>query len=138
MTTTREAVCACGDLRLTLEGEPILVSSCCCTRCQRRTGSFFGVTVYFQPAQMVAREGAESTFRRPEATTTFHFCPRCGSNLWWAPDDPDEDVIGVAGGAFADAGLPSPERMVFTAHKHPYVRPPPGVATYAGRPDEDD
>lgn len=136
MTTLREATCACGDLRLTLKGEPMLVSSCCCTRCQRRTGSFFGVTVYFRPAQLIARQGAEALFRRPEATTDMHFCPRCGSTLWWAPDDPDEDVIGVAGGAFADPTLPSPERMVFTAHKHPYVRPPPGVPTYPDGPDD--
>jgi hypothetical protein len=47
--TRREAACACGDLRVTMEGEPMLVSSCCCTRCQRRTGSFFGVTVYLSP-----------------------------------------------------------------------------------------
>jgi hypothetical protein len=131
----REAACACGDFRVSLQGEPIMVSSCCCTRCQRRTGAFFGVTVYFHPAQMVARSGAETTFRRPDATTTFHFCPRCGSTLWWEPDDADEAVIGVAGGAFADQALPSPVRMVFTAHRHPYVRPPEGVPTFEQGPD---
>ena len=56
--TMREAACACGDFRLTLEGDPMLVSACCCTRCQRRTGSFFGVTAYFRPEQLVRREGA--------------------------------------------------------------------------------
>jgi hypothetical protein len=133
---SREAACACGDLRVTLAGEPILVSSCCCTRCQRRTGAFFGVTVYFQPAQMTARCGAETTFRRPGAASTFHFCPRCGSSLWWAPDDASEDWIGVAGGCFADPALPSPARMVFTASKHPYVCPPEGVLTYPDAPPE--
>ena len=133
----RVAACTCGDFRLTLEGEPMLVSACCCTRCQRRTGSFFGVTAYFRPHQLVSRSGEAAMFQRSEGAAAFHFCPRCGSNLWWAPDDPDEDVIGVAGGAFADPSLPSPERMVFTRHKHPYVRPPPGVPTYADGPDED-
>jgi hypothetical protein len=137
---TRDAACACGDLKLILAGEPMLVSSCCCTRCQRRTGGFFGVTAYFRPAQMIARSGAEATFRRPDATTTFHFCPRCGSNLWWAPDDADEDLIGVAGGAFADpetaSTLPSPQRMVFTRHSHPYVRAPEGVPTFLDGPEE--
>lgn len=129
------ASCACGDLRLTLEGEPVLVSSCCCTRCQRRTGSFFGVTVYFRPAQLVAQAGATTVFRRPEATTSFHFCPRCGSSLWWSPDDAAEDIIGVAGGCFADATLPSPQRMVFTEHKHPFVQPPAGILFYEQGPD---
>jgi hypothetical protein len=126
---TRTAVCHCGDLKVTMQGHPTLVSSCCCTRCQRRTGGFFGVTVYYHPDQMLGHEGAVATFHRPDGTTTFHFCPRCGSNLWWVPDHED-DVIGVAGGAFADPTLPSPERMVFTEHRHPFVRVPAGVREY--------
>jgi len=57
----REATCGCGNFRLTLAGEPVLVSACCCTRCQRRTGSFFGVTAYFAPDQLVARTGESTT-----------------------------------------------------------------------------
>jgi hypothetical protein len=131
---TREAACSCGDLRLTLQGEPEMVSSCCCTRCQRRTGSLFGVTVYFRPAQMIAQAGAEATFHRSDGSTTFHFCPRCGSSVWWAPDEA-QDVIGVAGGCFADTGLPSPQRMVWTEHRHPFVQPPEGIALYGDGPD---
>ena len=130
----RQAACRCGDLSVTMRGEPMLVSSCCCTRRQRRTGGFFGVTVYFHPDQMIARHGRPQTFR-PEGSATFHFCGKCGSNLWWAFDDAD-DVLGVAGGCFADPTLPSPARMVYTSTKHPYVQPPPGVPTYEGRPPE--
>src|SRR5690349_16867937 len=119
----RVASCWCGQLAVTMRGAPMLVSSCCCTRCQRRTGSFFGVTVYFHPDQMVARDGAVRTFHHPQGSTTFHFCPHCGSNIWWVPDDED-DVIGVAGGAFADPTLPSPQRMVFTSTRHPFVCAP--------------
>ena len=135
---TRTAACFCGDLTLTLEGDPQLVSSCCCTRCQRRTGSFFGVTAYFDPAQIIARTGEEQTFRRVDAATTLHRCAGCGTSVWYAPDDPEEwgGVIGVAGGCFADPTLPSPVRMVFTATKHPYVRPPPEVPTYEDGPPE--
>ena len=134
--TERVATCACGDLAVTLGGEPMLVSSCCCTRCQRRTGSFFGVTVYFSPVQMTAQVGEVKTFHRTGGETAFHFCPRCGSSVWWTPDDSAEDVIGVAGGCFADPTLPSPVRMVHTAHKHPYVRPPPRVATFEDGPPD--
>lgn len=131
---TREATCACGDLRATLAGEPLMVSSCCCTRCQRRTGAFFGVTVYYRPRQMTAQSGTAATFHPPDGSTTFHFCPRCGSSVWWVPEEED-DVIGVAGGCFADTSLPAPQRMVWTEHRHPYVRPPPGVPTFTGAPD---
>ena len=129
----REATCTCGDLRVTLEGDPMLVSACCCTRCQRRTGSFFGVTAYFRPAQMTARSGAASEFRRGEAV--FRFCPRCGTSLWWAFDWGD-DILGVAGGCFADPTLPGPHRMTFTATGHPFVTSPKGIPTYEDGPPE--
>ena len=133
--TTRDAACACGDFRLTLEGEPLLVSTCCCTRCQRRTGSFFGVTVYFRPEQLVSREGTASTFQRQGSPTVFHFCPRCGSSLLWIPQDED-DIIGVAGGAFADPALPGPHRMTHTGTGHPFVTSPHGIPVYEGPPPE--
>src|SRR6478736_2536722 len=116
----RDATCWCGDVSVTLSGEPELVSSCCCTRCQRRTGSFYGVTVYFHPDQMVGSRGEASTFQRPDAVTTFNFCPRCGSNVWWSSPEWG-DVIGVAGGAFADPTLPAPVRMGWTSKRHPFV-----------------
>ena len=133
--TMREATCACGDFRLTLEGDPMLVSACYCTRCQRRTGSFFGVTAYFRPEQLVRREGAASTFHRP-GSTTFQFCPHCGSSVMWELDD-DEPVIGVAGGAFADPNLPGPHRMTHAATGHPFVTSPRGVPLYPDGPPED-
>ena len=77
----REASCWCGGVAVTLRGDPVMVSSCACTRCQRRTGSFYGVTAYFHPDQMIARRGEPSTFNHPEGSTTFRFCPTCGSSL---------------------------------------------------------
>lgn len=134
--TRRVAQCFCGDLSVTMEGDPVLVSSCCCTRCQRRTGSFFGVTAYFRPAQMVARSGEAKTFRRSDSETLFHRCDRCGTALWWRFED--EDILGVAGGCFADPTLPSPERMVYASGRHPFVRPPPGIPVYEdGAPNVD-
>ena len=134
MPDTRQATCACGDFRLTLQGEPMLVSACCCTRCQRRTGSFFGVTAYYRPEQLVRREGEASTFQRMEGST-IHFCPRCGSSLlWFLPDE--EHVIGVAGGAFADPALPGPHRLTHTGTAHPFVNPPTGFPIYERPPPE--
>ncbi|MBL8770951.1 MAG: GFA family protein [Phenylobacterium sp.] len=136
--TTRTARCFCGDYAVTLEGDPLLVSSCCCTRCQRRTGSFFGVTAYFRPSQMVARSGEERTFRLDDATTRFRQCARCGTSVWYAPDDDGwgEDILGVAGGCFADPTLPGPHRMTHAATGHPFVTSPKGVPVYEDGPPE--
>jgi hypothetical protein len=50
--TTREATCHCGQLRLTVEGEPFNVSICSCLACQRRTGSAFGMQAGYKADQV--------------------------------------------------------------------------------------
>lgn len=135
-TIEREARCACGALSLTATGDPKLVSSCCCEACQRRTGSLLGVTCFFTKDQVRDIAGAEATFRRRGESgreLTFHFCPACGTTLYWTRDTQPE-LISVAGGTFADPTLPEPSRMVWTQHKHPWVSTPDGLATFPKSP----
>ena len=37
--TVQRAACSCGQLHLTIEGEPVRISMCHCLECQRRTGA---------------------------------------------------------------------------------------------------
>jgi hypothetical protein len=130
------AACVCGALRLTASGEPRLVSSCCCQACQRRTGSFFGVTCFFAVAQISGISGSEALYRRRGESgreLTFRFCPSCGTTLYWTRDTQPE-LISVAGGAFADPSLPGPTRMVWTQHRHRWVCTPEGLPTFPKSP----
>lgn len=43
----RVAKCACGQLKVTLQGDPLSTGMCTCTYCQKRTGSAFGLSSYF-------------------------------------------------------------------------------------------
>ena len=132
----RRAACACGQLSIRLSGDPQRVSSCCCQQCQRRTGSFFGVTAFFARGQVLATEGEATSFRRGSdsgGAITFHFCPRCGSSLWWDPEA-RPGLVAVAAGAFADPAFPAPERMVWTEHRHPWVCTPEGLPLFERNP----
>ena len=122
----RTAACACGQLAVRLVGEPKMVSSCCCQQCQRRTGSFFGVTAFFGDDQLASSEGDARIFERTAESgnrLAFRFCPRCGSTVWWRTEARPGDVC-IAGGSFADADFPAPRRMIWTEHRHPWVRVP--------------
>jgi hypothetical protein len=130
--TKREAACACGQLEIQLDGDPAFVSACCCEQCQRRTGSFFGVTAFFAVGQIVHGGGAERLFRRAGASgagLTFHFCGDCGSSLYWDLEQ-WPGYVGVAGGAFVDSTFPAPQLVTFGETQHPFIRIPEGVPVY--------
>src|SRR6187397_52646 len=95
---TREAACHCGQLRLEVEGDPFAVSICHCLACQRRTGSAFGMQAGYKRAQ-VEIDGRYSDFARTSDEAdrkvhVFHFCPDCGSQVFYTePDDVDLVVV---------------------------------------------
>jgi hypothetical protein len=118
----RTASCSCGSLRADTTGEPVRVIACHCRECQRRTGAPFGVTVVFQKAQ-VQTEGPSREYARdaPEGRKVrFHFCPNCGTTLFWYPDI-GPDIIGIALGAFADPSFPEPTVSAWEQAQHPWV-----------------
>jgi hypothetical protein len=126
---TRHASCACGQLRLTCEGEPVRISMCHCLDCQRRTGSVFGVQARFPRSQITSIEGKSTAFTRVADsgnTVTTYFCPACGSTVYWELSG-FPDVIAVAIGAFADPGFPKPRISVYESRQHSWARTPDDV-----------
>lgn len=100
----------------------MLVSLCHCLACQKRTGSTFGIAAFF-PRAAVAASGAESTFTRQSESgfpVTFHFCPHCGSTVYWEPKR-KPDAIAVAVGAFADPTFPPPTKTVYLEHRQGWL-----------------
>ncbi|MFA5964041.1 MAG: GFA family protein [Sphingomonas sp.] len=117
------ASCHCGDLSLTCAGAPRKVSMCHCLDCQRRTGSSFSVAVFYARSQVTIDRGTSASFTRDSASgfpVTFHFCVRCGSNIFWHPARMP-DLVGVAIGAFADPDFPMPSQSVWTGDKHAWL-----------------
>lgn len=53
----------------------------------------------------------------------FHFCPDCGSTVFWEPRRMP-DMIAVAVGAFADPTFPPPSLEVYKQRRHPWVKIP--------------
>lgn len=119
---TRSGSCACGALRVTCAGEPKTVSLCHCPACQKRTGSAYGVAAFYDRGD-VRVEGAARRYTRPSDSghpVTFHFCPVCGSTVFWEPQRlPALVAVGV--GAFADPGFPAPTQAVNERYRHPWV-----------------
>ena len=93
MTAIHEGGCLCGDVRYKTIGEPLRVTVCHCTWCQRRTGTAFAVEPIFKEEQVEISGGPPSRYRsvsdRSGRWLDLAFCPTCGTNigftLEWRP-----------------------------------------------------
>lgn len=127
----REARCGCGSLKLTAEGDPAMVIQCHCHDCQRRSGAPSGFGAYF-PVNQLTISGESSSYKRTSDAGRWlrnHFCPTCGTTLYWEAEAFD-GIVGVSVGCFTDPDFPSPQRSVFTVRKHHWVEPAPGADVY--------
>ena len=122
----RKASCCCGQLSITVEGDPIMVASCSCTQCQKRTGSAFGVSSYFKDDQVLEKVGEGTLAKRLSdsgSTAEGIFCPACGSTVYGAAGFmPGHTFIAV--GCFADPDFPEPQYSAWNATKHKWVEFP--------------
>jgi hypothetical protein len=100
------------------------------------TGSAFSVAVFYERRSVRVESGTAIVFERESASgfpVKFHFCGRCGSNVYWEPARMP-DLVGVAVGAFADPNFPSPEQSVWTNDKHAWLSLPANMPTFELNP----
>ena len=120
----RDATCSCGKIRVRCFGDPESVSLCHCQACQRRTGAAYGIAAFFR-RENVEVEGQFNDFERVSDTgfrMVFHFCPSCGSTVFWEPSR-KPGMIAVAVGGFADPGFPGPSAEYHTDCRHGWITP---------------
>jgi len=110
--TPLTAHCACGQATITVDAAPTLHGICHCANCKRRTGSAFGISVYFDRGAVVGQGGQTQVyaFQHPAMNhdQQRHFCVRCGTTLFWFVSNLPQQ-IGIAGGCFAGADLGEPD-----------------------------
>ncbi len=127
----RVARCHCGSLRATTLGEPFVVGICHCTACQQRTGALAASVAGFAKAQ-VTIEGETKRFDRHGDSgrrVRFHFCPTCGTSLYWEADGrPDAYMLAV--GSFADPNFPPPSVSTFEESRHSWMQLPAGTQRF--------
>ena len=123
---TRRASCSCGQLQLTIEGEPSRIAMCHCLECQRRTGAVISNQARFRLEQVSFAGKTTAWTRTAESgnVMTYHFCPMCGSTLFWENEGFPGHVT-VAIGNFAEPTFPAPTIAVWEEARHRWVSLPP-------------
>jgi hypothetical protein len=136
---TRRAECACGRVRVIVQHEPVAVVACHCEFCQKRTGSVFQVSAVFADPAGIEVTGDTKTFNGSElngvGTTngdevSYHFCPTCGSTVFWTFEG--RPAVAIAVGSFADPEFPRPSAELHTPYRHGWVPPVEGAEQFEG------
>ena len=86
MSSSHKGGCLCGAVRYETVGNPVRVSLCHCRYCQLRTGTAFGIGVYFNSEQVTFNEGTTDTYSYETEsgnTTELSRCAKCGTTVSW-------------------------------------------------------
>ena len=121
--TPRTASCRCGQVKVTVTGDPVRVSVCHCLNCKKRSGSAFAAQARWTSAQ-VEIEGQSKTFVMVSDSgnsATFHFCPDCGSDVYYVNNGKFDDQVAIPIGAFDHPFFLSPRFSVWEERKHDWV-----------------
>jgi hypothetical protein len=108
-------------LQIACEGAPEKISACHCLECQRRTGSAFGVAVFYN-RDRTTTSGASNIFECGSDSgypIEHHFCPSCGTTVFWYPAR-KPGMVAVAGGCFGE-DFPVPVQQVYEHHRKAWL-----------------
>lgn len=121
-TSSRRASCRCGQLCATATGDPVRLSVCHCLDCKKRSGSAFAVQARWA-RENVRVEGASNAFVKIADSgnrASFHFCPQCGSDVFYVAETMAE-LVAIPLGAFDDPFFGTPDYSVFEDRKQAWV-----------------
>lgn len=127
--------CLCGQVRYSVEAEPIFVGVCHCRNCQKQTGSAFNIVVAI-PKPALSVTGAPRAFADhgdSGKVLSRSFCSQCGSTLF---DEAElmPGVVMISAGTLDDASEVAPTMEIFCDSAQPWVQLGGEMQRFPGMP----
>lgn len=128
--------CHCGGVRIEVTGAPMRVGLCHCADCRRHAGAPMVAWAIVRQDQFELLKGTTVTYASSEHGRR-HFCPTCGTGLYYTNDQVFEGLVDVQAAAMDDPDLFRPTEQIqiadrigwmATAHELPmHERYPPDL-----------
>ena len=133
MSEVHEGGCLCGAIRYRVKGDPMRVSVCHCTFCQRRTASAFAIAVFFGEENVELTGNGLTTYEHTSDESNLkirlQFCRRCGTTVSAILERfPNGRVI--FGGTFDDPNWFKIERHIWTRSAQHWLVLPQNVECF--------
>ncbi len=129
----REGGCGCGHVRYRVRGEPIFVNNCHCRLCQQQTGSTSVVNAFFESERIELLAGSLKEHQVTAGSGGAHLicrCELCGSALWSIYPRLGRLGMGLRVGSMDDNSAFTPDAIIFTESKMPWVTLPEGIPAF--------
>jgi hypothetical protein len=129
----REGGCGCGSVRYRVAGEPIFVNNCHCRQCQQQTGSTSVVNAFYEADRIEVLSGALSENTVVAGSGGLHIivrCAACGVALWSHYPRMGRNGSGLRVGTLDDPAAFTPDAVIFTSEKMPWVALPDDVPAF--------
>lgn len=136
MSDSHSGGCSCGEVRYETTGEPVWLGFCHCKKCQRRTGSAFGFSVYFSKENVKILSGNLTKYRSTSDAGRWgerEFCATCGTSVTWTLEL-NESIRGIAGGTFDDTSRLKPKLHVWMESDQGWFRYPDDAELHDKQP----
>lgn len=137
MKMIHEGGCVCGEVRYRTKGAPQRVSACACRWCQKRTGSAFGLTVYFEEKDIEFLQGTMQKYQTASDTgrkVESEFCEVCGTTVTFRLEL-REGWRAIAGGTFDQPTFwYDVETFIFARSKPDWLTIPEGLEVHDTAP----
>jgi hypothetical protein len=109
-------------VRYRLSGEPVFLTMCHCSECQRQSGSAFGMSMRVRRADIALTKGELKRFVRIADNGNpvgLCFCADCGCRIWHEPVE--AGFVHIKPGTLDDTSLLQPRYESWTKRKHPWL-----------------
>lgn len=106
----REGGCQCGQVRYAVEGEPVHAALCHCGDCRASAGAPVMAWAAFASENFRILAGEPRAYNSSGAAFR-HFCPKCGTGLWYVNEEALPGLVDIQIGTLDD-----PEAMPPSAH----------------------
>ena len=122
--------CLCRTIRYCVRGNPLRVSACYCTFCQRRTGGALSIHAFFDEQNIELTGDMLTTYEQPSDESNLwlrlHFCKRCATTVMLSLQKFPGLRI-VTGGSFDEPNWIEIDRHVWTRSAQHWVVFPQNV-----------
>jgi len=133
---THTGGCFCGQVRYTINAEPVRAVTCWCRDCQYIAAGSATNNVFF-PEDAVTFEGEITEIEKTaDSGNTIRrgFCPKCGSQMYSRTVEPKGVPMRIRAGTLDNPELLAPQAVIWTDSAPSWAQINPDLPHFAGQP----